>query len=247
MPTLILSDLHIGACNCQHDALLDFFTHDIHHGIDRIILNGDTVDHLNFGAFRPLDWAVIRHLQKFAREDRLVLVQGNHDIPQFAEETCYSRQLLGDLLGTEMVREYRLSHRGKKYLVTHGDQFDQTLNMTTVGYLAEKVYRKIQRWHQPTSRWLKRSSKKILGVAGAVRDGALEYAQSLNVQGIILGHTHFAEHEVIEGLTYLNTGSWVDDQCHYIRIDGRGIGIHSFDPIEQRIAQPGRPAPAFAA
>jgi UDP-2,3-diacylglucosamine pyrophosphatase LpxH len=152
-------------------------------------------------------------------ESRLVVVQGNHDRPRRALPHCISHQLLGDLLGLELLEELTLTIDGDRYLVQHGDRFDQTLNMTTLGYLAEGFYRQTQRWHQPTSRWLKRQSKSLLGIELAVRRKALACAQARGFAGIILGHTHYASNEQNDaGIRYLNTGSWVDDACTYLDI-----------------------------
>ena len=78
MHALILSDLHLGARNSQHQLILGRLASQQLRQITHIILNGDVVDHLNFESFRNEDWAVIRRLQQLAREDRLVVVQGNH-------------------------------------------------------------------------------------------------------------------------------------------------------------------------
>jgi UDP-2,3-diacylglucosamine pyrophosphatase LpxH len=219
MHALILSDLHLGARNCQHRLLtqrlaptsLRHFTH--------VILNGDVVDHFNFEAFRQADWEVITRLQQLAAEDRLVFIQGNHDHPRRAQQDCASRGMLSDILQVEMQQDMLLNVEGQQYLLLHGDRYDQTLNMTRLGYMAEAVYRQTQRWHQPTSRWLKRKSKSLLGIEAAVRYRALADARRRGLAGIILGHTHYAADEIdSHGIRYVNSGSWVDDACTYLEL-----------------------------
>lgn len=219
MHALILSDLHLGARNCQHQLLLNRLAPTSLRSFTHVMLNGDVVDHLNFEYFQPRDWAVIHRLQQLAREDRLVVIQGNHDRPKRSRDGCISRQLLGDILNVDLKTELTLYIDGQRFLVTHGDQYDQTLNMTTLGCVAEAVYRQTQRWHQPTSRWLKRKSKAILGIEHAVRKKALVDAQKRGFDGIILGHTHYAHQETNQdGLTYWNSGSWVDDDCTFLEL-----------------------------
>lgn len=219
MHALILSDLHLGARNSRHQLILGRLASQPLRHITHVILNGDVVDHLNLEWFRSNDWAVIRRLQQLAQEDRLIVVQGNHDKPKRASEGCISRYLLGDILNVDLKTELTVYIDGQRYLLVHGDQYDQTLNMTALGYVAEAFYRQTQRWHQPTSRWLKRQSKSILGIEQAVRLRAIKDAARRGFDGIILGHTHYAMIECDSNcIRYYNSGSWVDDVCHYLEL-----------------------------
>jgi len=219
MHALILSDLHLGARNSQHQLILGRLAPLQLRQITHVILNGDVVDHLNFESFRTEDWAVLRRLQQLAREDRLIVVQGNHDKPKRASEGCISRSLLGDILNVELKTELTVYVDGQRFLLVHGDQYDQTLNMSMLGYVAEAFYRQAQRWHQPTSRWLKRQSKNVLGIERTVRRQALADARRRGFDGVILGHTHYAMMEDDSlGIRYFNSGSWVDDVCHYLEL-----------------------------
>lgn len=239
MHALIMSDLHLGARNSQHQLILERLAcHALRH-YTHIILNGDVVDHLNFEAFRPADWAVVHRLKQLVHESRLIVVQGNHDRPRQAEPGCISQQLLGDMLGTELQEELTLTVAGERYLVQHGDRYDQTLNMSRLGCIAEAFYRQTQRWHQPTSRWLKRQSKSLLGIEFAVRRKAMANAASRGFAGIILGHTHYALHEVDpQGICYFNTGSWVDDACTYLEVTDQQISIREWNG-EELMIEPG--------
>lgn len=230
MHALIFSDLHLGARNCQYQLLLQRLSPRQLRPFTHIILNGDVVDHLNFEFFRPDDWAVIRRLQQLAQEDRLVVVQGNHDKPRRAGEGCISRNVLGDILDVELKTELTLYVDGQRFLMVHGDQYDRTLNMTTLGYVAEAFYRQTQRWHQPTSRWLKRQSKNMLGIERTVRQWAMADASRRGFDGIILGHTHYTHDETnADGIRYVNSGSWVDDVCSYIEVGEDQIQVKNWN------------------
>lgn len=236
MHALILSDLHLGARNSQHQLMLDRLAPKPLRHITHLILNGDVVDHLNFEAFRPADWVVIHRLQQLAQEDRLIVVKGNHDKPRRSGDGCISRYVLGDLLGVELKTELTLNVDGQRYLLLHGDQFDQTLNMSLLGYAAEAFYRQTQRWHQPTSSWLKRQSKSILGIERAVRQLATAVARRRGFDGIILGHTHYAMDEVdAHGIRYCNSGSWVDDVCTYLELREDQLELRTWDGQESRV------------
>lgn len=230
MHALILSDLHLGARNCQHQRMLSRLAPKQMRPFTHVILNGDVVDHLNFESFRSADWAVIHLLQQIAQEERLVVVKGNHDKPRRSGEGCISRYVLGDLLGVELKTELTIYVVGQRYLMVHGDQYDQTLNMSTLGYLAEAIYRQTQRWHQPTSRWLKRQSKNVLGIERAVRQCAIADAHRRGFDGVILGHTHYTHDEISEeGVRYVNSGSWVDDVCSYIEVSEDRMEVKYWD------------------
>jgi UDP-2,3-diacylglucosamine pyrophosphatase LpxH len=217
MHALILSDLHLR--NCQHRLLLQRLAVRQLRQFTHVVLNGDIVDHCNFEWFQSADWAVISRLQHLASEGRLILIQGNHDHPRRSPRDCISRDLLSDMLQVEMQQELELTIEGQRFLLLHGDRYDQTLNMTRLGYVAEAVYRQTQRWHQPTSRWLKRQSKYLLGIEAAVKHKALADARRRGLDGIILGHTHYAADETdCHGTRYVNSGSWVDDACTYLEL-----------------------------
>jgi len=238
MHALILSDLHLGARNSQHQLILGRLSSNQLRHITHVILNGDVVDHLNFESFRNDDWAVIRRLQQLAQEDRLIVVKGNHDKPKRACEGCISRYLLGDILDVELKTELTIYVDGQRFLLVHGDQYDQTLNMSMLGYLAEGFYRQTQRWHQPTSRWLKRQSKNVLGIERTVRRQALTDARRRGFDGVILGHTHYGmiEQDAL-GTHYFNSGSWVDDVCHYLELHDDRLELKAWHGEVSQVAK----------
>ena len=57
MKTLVISDLHLGARNSMTD-YLEVFLKEV--PFDRLVLNGDTIDNLNFEKFKPRHWRVLR-------------------------------------------------------------------------------------------------------------------------------------------------------------------------------------------
>jgi UDP-2,3-diacylglucosamine pyrophosphatase LpxH len=233
MLTLILSDLHLGADNARPLELFEFLDSRQVALADRIILNGDVVDHLDISRYRPQDWQVLNRLALLHRQQRLILVRGNHDVPRRTDPPNTPRSLLPGLLNTTFYEEYPLDVGGRRLLLQHGDTFDRTMNMTTLGDFAEGVYRRIQRWHRPTSSWLKHRSKSLFGVERSVRRAALESAKLRGFDGVILGHTHYSAFDSDDDLWYLNTGSWVDEACSYLVIDGDQVEL-KFWPTQDR-------------
>src|ERR1700687_1327346 len=117
--TLFISDVHLGTRGCQADRLLDFIRL-----VDAgtIYLVGDIVD----GWALKSTWywpqahnnVVQKFLRKVRKGARIIYIPGNHD------------EFLRDYYGThfggvEVVKNFMHEGAdGRRYLVTHGDQFD---------------------------------------------------------------------------------------------------------------------------
>lgn len=238
LTTLILSDLHLGARNCRTDLLERVLRSDF----DRLILNGDTVNSLNFERFRPAHWRIIERLQAIAldRDQELVLIRGNHDGRLTNDDGFGGLDALASLLGTELREDYELAVGDDTYLILHGDQWDHSLNMSWVGHAADWCYGHIQTMSRPTARWLKMRVKHWGGVVAAVRAGAVRRARERGCDGVITGHTHFCADEQVDGIRYLNSGCWVDSPCTCVRVEqGRARLLH-WDEEPARITVPAR-------
>jgi len=223
MTTLIVSDLHLGARNSRTDLLGALLQTDF----DRLVLNGDTVDSLNFHRFRRTDWRILELLRCVARQRELVLIRGNHDGWAENDLGFSSLDVLADMVGTSLHEEYELAVADGRYLILHGDQFDCTLNLTWVGHTADWCYGRIQRLSRPTARWLKGRAKHWGGVVHSVKHGAIAHARNRGFTGVITGHTHYWDDDHMNGFRYMNTGCWVDSPCSYIVVeDGRARLTH---------------------
>ena len=216
MTTILISDIHLGARNNRTDLLGELLRGDF----DRLILNGDTVDSVDFRRFRGRDWRIVEQLRSIAKERELVLIRGNHDGRSAALDGFGPLDALAELLDTSWHEEYVLQVGADRYLVMHGDQFDGTLNLTWIGDAADWFYRQTQRGSKSVARFLKGRVKCWGGVVDCVQRGATEHARKRGFSGIITGHTHFAHDELIDGIHYLTTGCWVDWPCSYVLIEG---------------------------
>jgi UDP-2,3-diacylglucosamine pyrophosphatase LpxH len=212
MITLILSDLHLGARNCQAAFIRDA----LEMPFDRLILNGDTVNNLNFKKFKPKHWRLLSRLKEIAQKRELILIRGNHDGAPIEGLTFGPLQVLATLLGVPLHEEYRLSTPGGDYLVLHGDRFDPTLNWPILTDTADWCYGAVQKINKKAAKWLKRRVKRMGGVVEFVKRRSVKYAKNQGYQGIITGHTHFCDDEWIDSIHYLNSGCWVDPACTYV-------------------------------
>jgi UDP-2,3-diacylglucosamine pyrophosphatase LpxH len=223
--TLIISDLHLGACNSNTAAIDDL----LGSRFDRLILNGDVLDHHDVRRYTSAHWSILNRLRRLAERNRVILIRGNHDADPGWEGTEHGKQqLVSGLVGCELRESIDLRVNGLKYLVTHGDRFDRTMNLTWVGNVADMIYRGVQRINRPAARWLKAQSKKRCGVVDAVRKIAVDHARAAGYDGVILGHTHFPADEIAPGVRdihYLNSGCWVDEPCHYIEVTDERMAV----------------------
>jgi UDP-2,3-diacylglucosamine pyrophosphatase LpxH len=225
MRTLILSDLHLGSKNSHTHQLLETLTRE---PCDRVILNGDTINSLNLRKFKDRHWRVLDKLREMAKSREVVLVRGNHDYDPRAEcNGCYGpHQVLPTLLGVPMVEEYKLAVGSRSYLVMHGDRFDPTLNYTLVSEMAGWCYEVSQKLNKKLAKWLKKKSKRWTGVLEWVRSRSVEHARKQGFEGIVTGHTHFADDLHIDGMHYVNSGCWTEPPCAYLVADSAKVSLH---------------------
>ncbi|MGE3804876.1 MAG: UDP-2,3-diacylglucosamine diphosphatase [Gemmataceae bacterium] len=222
MVTLIVSDIHLGSKH-SHSVLVSAL---LEMSFDRLILNGDTINSLNFKKFKPIHWSVLGQLRDIARKRELVLIRGNHDVPYRLEGHTFGPQdLLAELIGVEQQEEVALEIKGKSYLVMHGDRFDPTLNWPIVTDIAAWCYRATTALHKKSAKWLRDRSKNFGGVVPLVKRGAVEYARERGHHGVIVGHTHFADDEIIDSIHYINGGSFMDEPCSFVLVDDQGARL----------------------
>ena len=231
--SIFLSDIHLGTRACQADQLLSFLRH---HQAEQIYLVGDIVDFwsLSRGIYWPeLHNTFVQKILKRARHDvRVVFVPGNHD------EAL--REYAGtDFGGIHVMRETtHVAADGRRYLVMHGDEFDQiTRYHRWLAVAGDMGYNFLVRVNVLLS-WCRRKLRKpgywsLAGYAKQRIKGALEFiygfeeavahqARIRQLDGVICGHIHSAVIKDIDGVTYINCGDWVDSCTAIVEhFDGR--------------------------
>jgi UDP-2,3-diacylglucosamine pyrophosphatase LpxH len=225
MTTLIVSDIHLGSRSSQAVLLSRLLEEDF----DRLILNGDTLNNLNLKKLKPRHWRLVDQLRALARRREVILLRGNHDVSPGERDVFGPMDVLATLLGVPLQEEYPLEVGGRNYLVLHGDRFDPTLNWPILTDAADWCYRAVQEVNKKAAKWLKRRVKRLGGVVEVVRRRSVRHARLLGYQGIIAGHTHFCDDEWIDGVHYLNTGSWVDHPCSYVVATEEHVGLCYFE------------------
>ncbi len=64
-----------------------------------------------------------------------------------------------------------------------------------------------------------------------VKSNAVSFAKKNGFKTMICGHTHFCEDVTINGIRFVNTGSWLELPAHYVLIKSDGtVRLERFDP-----------------
>ncbi|MCC7495657.1 MAG: UDP-2,3-diacylglucosamine diphosphatase [Fimbriimonadaceae bacterium] len=229
---VFLSDLHLGACWSDTNALLAVLQQ---LRPRRLYLVGDVVDFAllrQFPQWPAAGTAVLRALLELGQAgSELIWLPGNHD-------DCLrhlGRLRLGSLDLCEQVVHTTVN--GRRYLVLHGDQCDGVVTRYPGlawlgGLLHDRAYR-LLRWLQPRLSARRRTPSLVSRVKSWVKQGCLgisAYREALllrarqaGADGVICGHVHSPSHDVFDGgMEYLNCGDWVENCTLVIEtMDGR--------------------------
>ncbi len=229
---LFISDVHLGSRACKAEQLLDFLRH---HDADTIYLVGDIVDgwQLRSGWHWPQSHNdVIQKLLRKARKgSRLIYVPGNHDE--------FLRDYFGTHFGGVVVTEQAIhvAADGRRYVVTHGDQFDRTIErgrqfaalgdyvhmLLASASAAVNVVRHVlalPRWS--LSQWARYKVKDALNYVQSFEQALTAEARRRHVAGVICGHVHQASIRDFPGARYINCGDWVESCSAAVEhFDGR--------------------------
>ncbi len=235
---VFLSDIHLGTRACQAERLLEFLRHI---ETDYIYLLGDIIDF--WALSRGIHWPAphntfVQKMLKRARHGvQVTFVPGNHD------------EALREYVGTgfgdiQVMREaVHVAADGRRYLLIHGDEFDQiTRHHRWLALAGDVSYTLLVRLNILLS-WIRRKLHKpgywsLAGFAKRKVKGALDFiygyeesvahhARHRGMDGVICGHIHSAVIKEIDGVRYINCGDWVDS-CSAIveHMDGRLELVH---------------------
>jgi UDP-2,3-diacylglucosamine pyrophosphatase LpxH len=229
--TLFISDLHLGTRGCQHELIIDFLKHN---DADTIYLVGDIIDgwKLKSGWYWPQGHndVVQKLLRKVRKGARMVYIPGNHD--EFARE--YVGMTFG---GVEVMRSaVHTTADGRRFLVTHGDDFDIVVRHARwLAYLGDWAYttaiaantafnmvrRRLGFPYWSFSAWAKLKVKNAVNFIGDFEEVVSQDALKHGVDGVICGHIHHATIRQINGVSYVNTGDFVES-CSFVAEHGDG-------------------------
>jgi len=218
--TLFISDVHLGTQWSQASQLLDFLGEA---RAETLYLVGDIVDFWRIR--RGLVWPeqhgrVLAEILRLSKTGtRVIFIPGNHDNGL--------RAYCGTSFGQIEIRQNAVhtTASGKRYLVTHGDEYDIVVkNAEWLALLGDRSYAALLMLNRPLnwfrrhlgmdywsiSAYLKQRVKRCVSRAGDFEASLVKAAKTHRAAGVICGHIHQAASREIGDVHYVNTGDWVE-------------------------------------
>ena len=208
--TLIISDCHLCASNCQID-ILQSVVEEYSEKVEAIIIAGDLFDSID-NRIPKKHWKFLNLLRKLSNDIEIFWVLGNHDKPH--------PEVIASILGITISDKLRFVSNGNAFFVIHGDEFDEFITQNKIlTFLADKIYQFLQYIDSShyLAKYAKRTSKLFLRSKEKIAASALK---TYGDQGIVIaGHTHFAE--IKSG--YINLGCFTELPCSFLYVEN---GVH---------------------
>lgn len=229
--SIFISDVHLGSRGSQAEALNKFLKSN---SSEYLYLVGDIVDFwaLRRKVFFPQSHVnVIRRILKRSDHVKVTYIVGNHDeaLRQFIP------MAFGDIqVANEVIHE---TADGRRFLVIHGDAFDQVMRyakwlafLGDVGYgillrsngIVNTLRRRFGLGYWSLSAYVKHKVKMAANFIGQFEQAVELSVRERNVHGVICGHIHHAEIKEYPDFTYINDGDWVESCTAVVEhMDGR--------------------------
>ena len=229
---VFISDVHLGFHGCQAEELVAFLKQT---KTKTLYLLGDIIDiwALKGRFYWPSSHSeVIKQVLKMAHKGTEVYyVPGNHDHEL--------RKYIGIDFGNIRVREpvIHTCLNGDRLLCLHGDLFDAVIQkhlwlahigswlydmLLSLSTRVSQLRKAAGRVHWSLSKYLKHKVKIACNYIGNYEQAVINEAKKQGVDGIVCGHIHHAAITEFDGVTYINTGDWVESLTAVVEhLDGK--------------------------
>jgi UDP-2,3-diacylglucosamine pyrophosphatase LpxH len=244
--SVFISDTHLGCRYSQAEPLLNFLN-EIEP--DQLYLVGDIIDGWRLKSHWHWQGEYTRILSRLIRlgqtGTQVRYTPGNHD--------AFLREFLHDFgcveIGDEFVHE---TADGRYFLVLHGDRFDnveiRAQWLSVVGshaydwlMWADHQINRVRRWlsleRSCFSGWLKRRVKRAMAFVSHFEERLARHSREAECDGIICGHVHTPAVTHWPGLTYFNTGDWVEHRTALIEYDNGAMELVHLPGSPQEICR----------
>jgi UDP-2,3-diacylglucosamine pyrophosphatase LpxH len=217
---LLISDVHLGSKGSNSEKLLKVLKS---YTPEKLIIVGDFID--GWLLEKRFHWRqsytnVIRKVLSYSKKGtEVIYITGNHDdflrnyTPIFFDKNI------------KIVDDYILDAKLGKYWITHGDKYD---GITELNYLAkigsygyevairlDKFFKKIG-INSRISKWLKENLKNAIKFISDFEFRMASIAKNRKLDGVICGHIHTPCEKTINGVHYINTGDWIENNSFVI-------------------------------
>lgn len=217
---IIISDTHLGSDVCESKQLYSFLEL-VYNKTNKLIINGDFFDNLDFRRLKKNHWKILSLLRRMSKYVEIVWIRGNHD---------GDAETISHLIGLDFKNEYDFQSGNKKFLCLHGDQFDDFIyKYPNTTKLADIIYRTIQKFDKRfLPQFIKQRSKIYLRCNDNIINKSRQYGILKGIDCVCLGHTHNALIDKNHTVLYANSGCWTEKKCNYLSIVDGHIQLEQF-------------------
>ncbi len=216
-----LSDLHLGSKDCKADYLLDMLAKT---QCETLYLVGDVID--IWALERRFNWpekhnkVVDALIKKAQTGTKVIYLPGNHDekVKKYIGMTFAEVEIKQEVIHT--------TSSGQKMLITHGDVFDGEVCLgkwqSVLGDLLYDLLLFLNRCcfslrklfgfgYWSLAGYIKSRVKGANEAIYRYKKAAVNYAKHKGADGIICGHIHQPDVEILDGCLYCNDGDWIEN------------------------------------
>ncbi|MBS61841.1 UDP-2,3-diacylglucosamine diphosphatase [Salinisphaera sp.] len=237
--SVFISDAHLGTAGSQAEALSSFLKHC---ECENLYLVGDIIDgwRLRSTFFWPQEHTnVIRRiLTKSRRGTQVYYVTGNHD--DFLRKFVDYELRMGNI---QIVNDaVHVTADNRKLFIIHGDLFDVVTRyhrwVARIGDVAYVTLLRVNRYFNNArarlgypyfslSAYAKHKVKSAVNFISEFEKAVAHECRRRGFDGVVCGHIHHAEMKTIEGVSYYNSGDWVESATALVEhFDGRMEIVH---------------------
>ena len=223
---LFISDVHLGSKGSNAEGVLAILKQ---YQPEYLFLVGDIID--GWLLKRKFRWPqshtnVLRKILSHSKNGcKVIYIPGNHD--EFLRE--YGEFSFGNI---EIHNEYIW----KNTFITHGDLYDGVVKLKWLGVLGSIGYdiaitidRRLKKFgmKRSLSKFLKDKVKEAVKFITQFEIELTRQAKKHNCHSVICGHIHHPEDRMVDGIRYLNTGDWIENNS-YITYDKGIYSSHEY-------------------
>lgn len=211
----MISDVHLGSKGCNAEAVLETLKL---YEPEHLILVGDIVDGwlLKKRFYWPQSHTnVLRKILSYSKKGtKVIYIPGNHD--EFLRE--YDDLHFGNI---EVHEEWVWNGA----LITHGDLYDGVVKLKWLGVLGSLGYdaaialdrgMKALGVKTSLSKYLKEKVKEAVKFVTDFESELARQAKQRSCHTVVCGHIHMPEDKIVNGVRYLNTGDWIENNSYIV-------------------------------
>jgi len=208
MVTVVVSDLHMGSKYFFCEKFSQFLSR-LPDG-STLVLNGDTIDH-PFKRLPKDHQEILDRLIERSRNFPVIWLPGNHD-HRFQLENP------GNII---FKTHHAVDHR---IYMAHGNIFDHVMPkhrwFIFLFHLLHDFRIKLGAQSVHVAYYAKKYKRLYNYLRKNVIRKSVTFAKQNGFEIVTCGHTHYAEDMQIDGVRYINTGTWTENASFCLVIDG---------------------------